>query len=54
MKKAEAKALGDSLLRYVASGNGLVVIHGGIVMQNKSLPFNEMVGGRTLSVREGR
>ncbi len=34
-----------NLLNYVRDGGGLVVLHGGIVMQNKSSAFGRMVGG---------
>jgi len=34
-----------NLLNYVRNGGGLVVLHGGIVMQNKSSAFGKMVGG---------
>lgn len=35
----------DNLLQYVRKGGGLVILHGGITMQNKSDDFSEMVGG---------
>lgn len=35
----------NNLLDYVRNGGGLVVLHGGIVMQNKSAAFGNMVGG---------
>ena len=41
----KAKKLEKNLLKYVKKGHGLVVMHGGIVMQNKSKAFGEMVGG---------
>lgn len=41
----KAKKLEKNLLKYVKKGNGLVLLHGGIVMQNNSLAFSEMVGG---------
>jgi len=34
-----------SLLNYVRKGGGLMSLHGGIVMQNKSAEFSEMMGG---------
>ena len=41
-KAAELEA---NLIKYVEKGGGLMVAHGGIVMQNMSMPFSEMVGG---------
>ncbi|UBM59044.1 ThuA domain-containing protein [Marinilongibacter aquaticus] len=41
----QAAEMENNLLAYVASGGGLVVLHGGIVMQNSSARFGEMVGG---------
>lgn len=43
MKKA--KQLEDNLIRYVSKGHGLMVLHGSIVMQNKSENYGKMVGG---------
>lgn len=43
MKKAEV--LEQNLLDHVASGAGLVAIHGGIVMLNNSPAFSDMLGG---------
>lgn len=43
IKKAEK--LENNLLRYVKKGHGLVILHGGIVMQNKSSNYSNMVGG---------
>jgi uncharacterized protein len=43
MKKA-AK-LEKGLISYVKGGGGLMAMHGGIVMQNKSMAFSEMMGG---------
>lgn len=40
-----AAELEANLIEYVKNGGGLMVIHGGIVMQNNSMPFSEMVGG---------
>lgn len=37
--------LESNLLSFVKKGGGLMVLHGGIVMQNNSAPFSEMVGG---------
>ncbi|MEM7381309.1 MAG: ThuA domain-containing protein [Bacteroidota bacterium] len=46
-KEAEekSKTLENNLLEYVKSGGGLIVLHGGITMQNKSKAFGNMVGG---------
>ncbi len=41
----KAKKLENNLLTYVKDGNGLMVLHGAIVMQNKSSNFGEMLGG---------
>lgn len=41
-KAAELEA---NLIKFVKKGGGLMVAHGGIVMQNKSMAFSEMVGG---------
>lgn len=43
LKKAEE--LEENLLDFVHRGNGLMVLHGGIVMQNKSKNFGKMLGG---------
>lgn len=43
--EAKAAALEKSLLAHIASGKGLVVMHGGIVMQNNSPEFSKMLGG---------
>jgi type 1 glutamine amidotransferase len=43
--KAKADHLEKSLVAHVASGKGLVVLHGAIVMQNNSKAFGDMVGG---------
>ena len=42
---AGAAQLEQNLLSYVKKGGGLMVLHGGIVMQNKSAEFSEMMGG---------
>ena len=42
---AKAKELEENLLNFVKKGGGLMALHGGIVMQNKSLEFSEMMGG---------
>lgn len=44
-RKQRAKMLEESLLEYVASGKGLVCIHGGISLLNRSPKFSDMVGG---------
>lgn len=42
---AGAKELEQNLLNFVRKGGGLMAMHGGIVMQNKSAEFSEMMGG---------
>ena len=42
---SEANKLEKNLLNHISVGNGLVVLHGGIVMQNNSSEFSEMLGG---------
>jgi type 1 glutamine amidotransferase len=44
-RKMKAAELEVNLIQYVKKGGGLMVVHGGIVMQNNSMPFSEMVGG---------
>ena len=44
-RKAKAKALEKSMLEFVRSGKGLVVIHGAPTMLNNSPDFTGMVGG---------
>ncbi len=44
-REARANALEKNLIQYVSSGGGLMILHGGIVMQNKSEAFGKMVGG---------
>jgi uncharacterized protein len=44
-QKAMAAEYEANLINYVAKGGGLMLLHGGIVMQNKSPQFGEMVGG---------
>ncbi|TMU57503.1 ThuA domain-containing protein [Flagellimonas algicola] len=44
-RNKKAKQLETNLLNYVKKGHGLMVVHGGIVMQNNSNAFSEMVGG---------
>ncbi|MDW7694543.1 ThuA domain-containing protein [Flammeovirgaceae bacterium SG7u.111] len=41
----KAVQLEKNLLSFVKKGGGLVVLHGGITMQNKSAAFSQMVGG---------
>jgi type 1 glutamine amidotransferase len=41
----KAASLEANLIQYVEKGGGLMVVHGGIVMQNNSMAFSEMVGG---------
>ncbi len=41
----KAARLEKNLIEFVKSGGGLMVVHGGIVMQNNSMEFSEMVGG---------
>jgi len=43
LKKADK--LEQNILKYVKKGGGLMALHGGIIMQNKSPKFGEMVGG---------
>jgi len=40
-----AAELESNLLAYVKKGGGLAVLHGGIVMQNNSVEFSNMLGG---------
>ncbi len=44
-KMKKAGRLEKNLLSFVRSGGGLVVLHGGITMQNSSVAFGKMVGG---------
>ncbi len=44
-QKVKAAEYEANLINYVAKGGGLMLIHGGITMQNKSPKFGEMVGG---------
>lgn len=41
----KAEELEKNLLSFVKKGGGLAVIHGGIVMQNNSEEFSDMLGG---------
>lgn len=40
-----AKEMETNLLDFVKEGNGLIVLHGGITMLNKSKEYSAMVGG---------
>jgi len=40
-----AKTLEENILNFVKEGRGLIVLHGGITMQNNSPEFSKMVGG---------
>lgn len=42
---AKATHYENNLIEYIKDGNGLVVLHGGITMLNKSEKFSELVGG---------
>ena len=44
-KNLKAQQLERNLIRFVQKGNGLILLHGGIVMQNNSIDFSDMVGG---------
>jgi type 1 glutamine amidotransferase len=44
-KLKKANQLERNLIRFVEKGKGLVILHGGIVMQNNSLEFSNMSGG---------
>jgi len=44
-KQKKASQLERNLIRYIEKGKGLMVLHGGIVMQNNSIDFSGMVGG---------
>ncbi len=43
MKKAHK--MEKDFIKYVKKGGGIMALHGGIVMQNKSMAFSEMMGG---------
>ncbi len=45
MAETKAKDLENNLISFVKKGGGLMALHGGIVMQNKSMAFSEMMGG---------
>lgn len=42
---SKAEQYEKNLLQYIKDGNGLVVLHGGITMLNKSMEFSKMIGG---------
>ncbi|MBT8298743.1 MAG: ThuA domain-containing protein [Maribacter sp.] len=42
---SEALKYEKNLIDYVAKGGGLMLLHGGIVVQNNSVAFSEMTGG---------
>ncbi len=44
-QKAKAAEYEANLINYVAKGGGIILLHGGITMQNKTPKFGEMVGG---------
>jgi len=44
-REEKAARLEKNLIKFVKHGGGLMVIHGGIVMQNNSMEFSKMVGG---------
>jgi len=44
-KIKKAAELESNLLSFVKKGGGLAILHGGIVMQNNSAEFSEMLGG---------
>jgi type 1 glutamine amidotransferase len=44
-RERKAADLEKNLIEFVKHGGGLMVIHGGIVMQNNSPEFSKMVGG---------
>jgi type 1 glutamine amidotransferase len=44
-KTKKAAELENNLINFVKKGGGLMVVHGGITMQNNSLAFSNLVGG---------
>jgi type 1 glutamine amidotransferase len=44
-RERKAARLEKNLIEFVNQGGGLMVLHGGIVMQNNSMEFSRMVGG---------
>lgn len=44
-KNNKAAKLEANLIEYVKKGGGLMLVHGGIVMQNNSMEFSQMAGG---------
>lgn len=43
--KEKAPTYEKNLMRYVAKGGGLMILHGAITVQNNSVPFSKMTGG---------
>jgi len=43
--KTEAPRYENNLINYVSKGGGLMILHGGIVVQNNSIEFSKMTGG---------
>lgn len=43
--KAKASNYEQNLMKYVAKGGGLMILHGAITVQNNSIPFSKMTGG---------
>lgn len=41
----EARKYEQNLIEYVSKGGGLILLHGGIVVQNNSMEFSKMTGG---------
>ncbi len=44
-RRSKAANMENNLFEYVSNGGGLIVLHGGVVMQNKTPEFGKMVGG---------
>lgn len=44
-KTKKAQQLENNLIQFVQKGKGLMILHGGIVMQNNSMAFGDMSGG---------
>ncbi|TMM57925.1 ThuA domain-containing protein [Maribacter algarum] len=43
--KTQAPKYEENLINYVSKGGGLMLMHGGIVVQNNSVAFSKMTGG---------
>lgn len=43
--KTQAPTYEKDLINYVSKGGGLMILHGGIVVQNNSVEFSNMTGG---------